>query len=441
MTYRNFAPRIAVLGIGSTGCNAATWLKEKETEGARILALHTDQQHLLMSKADKKILLGYEVTRGLGIGYPEMGAQATLESLDEITKAIAGSGLVVIISGLGEATGTGGAPVVAKAAREMGSLTVGVVTMPFRVAEESKTAIAGIGLKRLSEVCDAVVVIDNNRLRVIMGEVPLAQAFAIANELIATFVKNLTETITLPSLVNMDFADLRSIMLGGGICAIGVGEGSGDTKVEDAVEKALGAQLLDIADISKAEGALVHIEGGDDMTLGEVHHAGELMKRSIPPRAKVVWGARVNSAMTGSVRATVVLTGVRSPLIEALIESPPFGIILSSLGEDTIKAAEILQSKQYSAVLSNLRAISNSLREIILSEEVDPEVMEGLTMLRESINECLRLISTGLRQNTVAQVVTEARVPENLQAIGNGLKAFAEPQKWRERMLEEWGAS
>jgi cell division protein FtsZ len=312
---REAIPKISVLGVGGAGGNIVTWMKEKEAAGATVIAMNSDAQHLNITKADKKILLGYKVTGGLGCGgYPEKGAEAANESLEEIKKEIAGSGLVIVASGLGGGTGTGASPVAAKLGKEIGALVIGVVTIPFFV-ERARMLKARDGLKRLWEECDAVVVIDNNRLRKVAGNLPIREAFSVANELIASFIKNLSETIALPSLVNMDFADMRTIMVGGGVCAIGAGEGLGDAKVEDAVETALTTQLLDIADISEAKGALVHVEGGDDMTLDEVNRAAEIVINRVSPTAKSSWGARVNSAMTGSMRVMIVLTGVASPFL------------------------------------------------------------------------------------------------------------------------------
>jgi len=317
---RAAVPKITVVGVGGAGCNIATWLMEKGgISGARVIALNSDAQHLSITKADKRILIGYRVTRGLGCGgYPEQGAKAAEEDAEIIAKEIGDSNLVFLVAGLGGGTGTGGLPVVAKIAKDLGALTVSVVTIPFQV-ERARLAKAKEGLKRLVEVSDSTIVIDNNRLRKVAGNLPIREAFGVANELIAVFVKNLSETIALPSLVNMDFADLRSIMTKGGVCAMGVGEGSGETKVEDSVNSALNNQLLDIGDISEADGALIHIEGGDDMTLEDVNRAGELVINRISPTAKVSWGARVNSAMTGKIRTTVVLRSVGSPfLVEEL---------------------------------------------------------------------------------------------------------------------------
>jgi len=322
---REAIPQISVLGIGGAGCNIVSWMKDKGVSGAKIYGLNSDAQHLSITKADRRLLLGYKVAGGLGCGgFPEKGNKAAEESSSEIERLIAGSGLVFVTAGLGGGTGTGAAPFVANLAREMGALTLGVVTTPFQV-ERARLAKAKDGLKRLVDDCDAVIVIDNNRLRRVAGNLPLREAFAVANELIATFIKNISETISIPSLMNLDFADMKAIIMGGGVCAIGFGEGQGDRKVEDSVERALNTQLLDIGDIRRAEGALVHIEGGDDMTLEDVNRAGELVIDRIASNARVSWGARVNSALQGSMRSTVVLAGVDSPFL--VEELKPFGVI------------------------------------------------------------------------------------------------------------------
>ena len=311
-------PQISVLGVGGGGCNIVSWIK-KEIVGARTFALNSDAQHLCITKADKRILLGYNVTGGLGCGgFPEQGIKVAEESAIEIEKSIGDSDLVFVTSALGGGTGTGATPVVAKIAREMGALTLGVVTIPFEV-EGTRLESAKEGLKRLIDASDSVIVIDNNRLRGVAGNLPLKEAFGVANELVAAFVKNMSEALAVPGLMNLDFADMKAIMRGGGVCAIGFGEGSGDTKVEDAVDKALNSQLLDLGDIRKAEGALVYIEGGEDMTLEDVNRAGELVLERVSPSARVTWGARVNSELGDRLRATIVLAGVDSPF---LLERP-----------------------------------------------------------------------------------------------------------------------
>jgi cell division protein FtsZ len=328
---RETVPSIAVLGIGGAGCNIVSWMKEKEVSGASIYALNSDAQHLTITKADKKLLIGYSSTGGLGCGgYPEKGAKSAEESQDEIKQLLAGTGLAILTAGFGGGTGTGASPVIAKIAKDFGAVTLGVVTIPFQV-ERARLVKAKEGLQRFVEECDAVIVLDNNRLRKVAGTLPLEGAFGVANELVASFIKNVSETISVPSLVNLDFADFKAIMMESGVCAIGFGEGQGDTKVETAVNKALSNQLLDIGEIRKSEGALVHIEGGADMTLEDINRAGELVIERISPSAKVSWGARISNGLQGTVRASVVLAGVDSPfLVEDL---SAFGAVKENLGK------------------------------------------------------------------------------------------------------------
>jgi len=321
---REAIPQICVIGVGGAGGNIVSWMKEKGIAGARIYALNTDAKHLGITRADRRILIGYQTCGGLGTGgFTEQGSKAAEESAGEIEKIIAGSGLLFITAGLGGGTGTGASPVIANIAKDLGVLTIGVVTIPFQV-ERTRMEKAKEGLGRLVEQCDAVIVIDNARLRKFAGALPLSEAFAVANELIANFIKNISETIAIPSLVNLDFADLKVIMTGARICAVGIGEGQGDNMVEEAVEKALNTQLLDIGDLKKSEGGLVHLEGGDDMTLEDVTKAGELVISRVSPTARVSWGARVNSKMEGTMKATIVLAGVQSPFLEAA--TPPVAI-------------------------------------------------------------------------------------------------------------------
>jgi cell division protein FtsZ len=181
------------------------------------------------------------------------------------------------------------------------------------------------GLGSLVDVCDSVVVIDNNQLRRIAGDLPVREAFAVANQRVTDFINNITEALSVPGIINIDFADIKAIMMGGGICAIGFGEGSGTTKVEDAVQKALDNQLLNVDDISKAKGALVHIEGGEDMTLEDINMAGELVLDSVNPDARVIWGSKINPALDGKIRTTVVLSGMVSPFIQA--EKKPVNVV------------------------------------------------------------------------------------------------------------------
>jgi cell division protein FtsZ len=313
-------PHISVVGIGGGGSNIISWMK-KGSINAKTIALNSDAQHLSITKADERILLGYKTSGGLGCGgFPEQGIKVAEESTVEIERALRDSELIFVTTTLGGGTGTGASPVVAKIAKEVGGLTLGVVTIPFQV-EGMRLEKAREGLKKLVEVCDSVIVIDNNRLRKLAGNLPLRDAFGLANEQIADFIRNLSEALSYPGHVNMDFADVKAIMKNGGICAVGFGEGSGDQKVEEAVEKATNTQLLDIGDMKKAEGALVCLEGGEDMTLEDVNRAAELVMEKISPTAKVSWGARINSELEDTMKAIVVLAGVDSPFLAS--ESKP----------------------------------------------------------------------------------------------------------------------
>jgi len=307
-------PQVSVIGVGGAGCNIVSWVKEKRggVSGAKLIAANTDAVHLNIIKADRRILLGEKTTHGMGAGgYAEKGAKAAMESIEQIKKDTAGSNVIYIATGLGGGTGTGASHVIANALRPSGALMIGVVTLPFAV-ERFRFNSAKDGLQKLKSYCDTVVVIDNNKLAKLAGDLPLKQALGVANELVGEFVKGITETITTASLINIDFADLRAIMEKRGIAAIGVGEGSGENRVEKAVRQALDAQLLDIKDTTKAFGVLIHVAGGEDITLDEVTKAGEMVTRSLPIKARVVWGARVDPSLRNKVRVMVVLTGVES---------------------------------------------------------------------------------------------------------------------------------
>ena len=309
-------PAVTVFGLGGAGCNIATWIADKKLTGGRIVAANTDANHLVsMTRADKIMLLGEKLCKGHGCGgYPERGAQAARENLSEIKQELEGTNLLFLVAGLGGGSGTGAMPVVAAAGREAGALTIACVTIPFTI-EMSRREKARDAVKALAEVCDSIVVIDNSKLREVAGNLPLKDALAVANALVGSFVKNLTDTITQPSLVNLDYADLRAVMERGGIASIGIGEGDGANRVEKAVSQALATPLLDITDISSAYGVLIHIVGGEDMTLDEVAIAGEQIMDKVPKTKRVIWGAKVDQNLTGAVRVMAVLTGVTCPFI------------------------------------------------------------------------------------------------------------------------------
>ncbi len=310
---------IKVFGIGGAGNNMVTWLYQKGIKGAEIIAANTDQQHVDISEADTKILIGKELTRGLGCGgYPKKGAQAAEESLQSLKDVLTGCDMVFVCAGMGGGTGTGAAPVIARVAKDVGAIVIGTVTMPFNI-ERARIDKAEFGLQQLREQSDTVIVIDNNRLVQIAGNLPIKQAFAVANELISTMIKGIVETIAVPSLVNLDYADVKAIMTGGGVAAIGVGASDTNNRVDEAVRGALSNPLLDIS-YEGASGALIHIIGGEDMTLEEISRVGDLVTESMDPDANVIWGARIDEGMKGKLCVMTIITGVNSPWILGKID-------------------------------------------------------------------------------------------------------------------------
>ncbi len=305
---------IKVFGSGGAGNNMVSWLYRKGIKGAEIIAANTDQQHLDISEADRKILIGRDITKGLGCGgFPEKGAESARESINEIKDSLKSVDMVFVCAGMGGGTGTGSAPVVAKVAKDLGAIVIGTVTMPFSI-ERARVDKAEFGLQQLRGVCDTVIVIDNNRLVQIAGNLPVQQAFSVANELIATMIKGIVETIAVPSLVNLDYADVKAIMTNGDVAAIGVGSSDTKNRVEEAVHGALNNPLLDIS-YKGATGALIHICGGPDMTLDEVTKVGEIVTESMDQDANVIWGARISDEMKGKLTVMTIMTGVKSPWI------------------------------------------------------------------------------------------------------------------------------
>jgi len=305
---------IKIIGVGGSGNNMVGWLYNKGIKGGEIIATNTDKQHLSMVEADRKFLIGKEVTRGLGCGgFPEKGTEAAQESIQEIKESIKGADMVFVCAGMGGGTGTGAAHVVAQVARDTGAIVIGTVTMPFKI-ERARVDKAEAGLQKLRKNCDTVIVIDNNRLVQIAGNLPIKQAFAVANELVSTMIKGIVETIAVPSLVNLDYADVKAIMKNGGVAVIGVGSSDTNNRVAESVKGALANPLLDIS-YKGATGALIHVCGGPDMTLEEINTIGELVTESLDHDANVIWGARVQEDMKGKLTVMTIVTGVTSPWI------------------------------------------------------------------------------------------------------------------------------
>jgi cell division protein FtsZ len=311
--------RILVVGVGGAGNNEVTRMFRKGISGAETIAVNTDKQHLQVSEAHRKILIGKELTRGLGAGgHPEVGMRAAEESRGELREIFRDVDMVFICTGLGGGTGTGAAPVIAEIAKGEGCIVIGTVTMPFSM-EGARIAKAEEGLYRLRHHCDTVIVIENDKLIEIAGELPLEQAFGVADELVTTMIKGITETISKPSLVNLDYADVKAIMHSGGVAVVGYGESNSKNKAKEAVLEAIKHPLLDVS-IDGANGALIHVSGGPDMTLKEVNEIGKTVMEHLDPTAPVIWGARVEPELEGAIQVITIITGVKSPYVLGPIE-------------------------------------------------------------------------------------------------------------------------
>jgi cell division protein FtsZ len=306
---------ITVVGCGGAGGNTVNRMAEEGIHGAKLVAANTDVQHLVEIEADTKILMGEQKTQGRGAGsLPQVGEEAALESQEEIYDAIQGSDMVFVTAGLGGGTGTGSAPVVAKAARESGALTISIVTTPFTAEGEVRRTNAEAGLERLRDVSDTVIVVPNDRLLDSVGKLPVRQAFKVADEVLMRSVKGITELITKPGLVNLDFADVRTVMEKGGVAMIGLGESDSDAKAQDSVKSAMRSPLLDV-DISGANSALVNVTGGNDMSIEEAEGVVEEIYDRIDPDARIIWGTSIDEELDGEMRTMIVVTGVESPQI------------------------------------------------------------------------------------------------------------------------------
>tara|TARA_Y100000294_G_scaffold44891_1_gene41466 strand:- start:382 stop:1521 length:1140 start_codon:yes stop_codon:yes gene_type:complete len=306
---------IKVVGAGGGGNNTVQRMSEVGIIGAETIAVNTDAQDLLYTLASKKILLGRELTKGLGAGSePRVGEEAARETESEIKKALQGSDMVFITCGLGGGTGTGSAPIIAEVARKVGALTVGIVTLPFSMEGQRRYENAVVGLEKLEQVVDTLIVIPNEKLLELAPELPLHTAFKVADEILTNAVKGIAELVTKTGLVNLDFADIRAVMKQGGVALIGVGESDTENRAVEAVEKAINNPLLD-ADVSGANGALINVIGGEDMTLDEARKVVETVSEKLDDDARIIWGAQISKDLEKTIRTMLIITGVKSSQI------------------------------------------------------------------------------------------------------------------------------
>jgi len=306
--------KITVAGVGGGGCNTIHRLSKMGIKSAETIAINTDRLHLNTVDANRRILIGAQITKGLGAGgFPEIAHKCAHASKDKLIEVLSNTELLFLCAGMGGGTGTGAAPVVAEIAKAQGAIVVGVVTYPFNL-ERARAEKARWGIDNLKQHCDTVIVIDNNRLVSVAPNLPMNQAFNFADEITARAVKGIADTIMFPSLVNIDFADVRAIVGNAGVSMISVGEGRGNDRVERVVRATLEHPLLDV-DVAGAKGALLHISGGTNLTLGEATTIGEKLTEAFDDNANVIWGARLSPELQDTVSVTAVMTGITSPLV------------------------------------------------------------------------------------------------------------------------------
>ncbi len=303
--------KIVTIGVGGGGNNTINRLIKSGVKGTELVAINTDKQHLnIMHERAKKVLIGKTITKGLGAGgYPEIAAKAAEIDRSLIEKEIDGAHLVFICAGMGGGTGGGAAPIVSQIAKEQGAIVVAMVTYPFAL-ERARKKRADESIALLKKSCDSVIILDNNRLVQLVPNLPMQEAFAVADEILARAISGLVWTITQPSLINIDFADVRAIMQGGGVGFIAVGEGKSTDRVRAAAEGVIKNRLLDV-EFEGAKGALIHISGGSDLTLGDAIKAGEIITEKMDAEANVKWGARIIQNYEGKLEIVAIVTGVK----------------------------------------------------------------------------------------------------------------------------------
>ena len=305
--------RIEVIGVGGGGSNAVNRMIASDLQGVGYRVLNTDAQALLQSASQKRIQLGMKLTRGLGAGgNPVIGQKAAEESRAELQESLQGTDLVFIAVGMGGGTGTGAAPILAEVAKEVGALTVGIVTKPFSFEGRKRMRQAEEGIARLAESVDTLIVIPNDRLRDAIAGAPLQEAFRTADDVLRMGVKGISDIITKPGLVNVDFADVRSVMADAGTALLGIGVGSGRSRAIEAAQAAISSPLLESARIDGAKGCVINISGGKDMTLEDMTTASEVIYEVVDPDANIIVGAVVDERLEGEIHVTVIATGFES---------------------------------------------------------------------------------------------------------------------------------
>ncbi|MEM3259206.1 MAG: cell division protein FtsZ [Thermoplasmata archaeon] len=308
---KSLKTKIKIVGCGGAGSNTVSRIMEDGIQDVELIAMNTDAAHLYMIRAQKKVLLGRRITGGLGAGaIPEIGMKSALESEEDIKKVLDGSDIVFITAGMGGGTGTGSAHIVAKIAKELGALTVAVVTFPFSSEGKYRFENAVWGLEKLLENADSVIIIMNDKLLKLVPRMPLNKAFKVADEILERAIKGISEMITKPGLINLDYNDLKTVMKESGLAMIGLGESDSEKRAEIATMNAINSPLVDI-DISEAKGAIVDVIGGEDMTVEEAHKAVQIVETKMDKNARIIWGATIRPDFRRKMGVMVVVTGIK----------------------------------------------------------------------------------------------------------------------------------
>ena len=310
---------IKIIGCGGGGSNTINRCVEARISGAQLCAINTDAKHLLVIHAPKKILIGKNITRGLGAGaIPQVGEAAAKENEREIRDFLQGANMVFVTAGLGGGTGTGSAHFTARLAKEQKALTIGVVTLPFKAEGDVRMETALDGLEKLRRLCDTTIVIPNDKLLELVPKLPVDAAFKVADEVLMQTIRGLTEIITKPGLVNLDYSDIMTVMNEGGVAFVGIGESEEsdpEDRVEAAIEEALNSPLLGEIDLKESKGALIRVVGGPDMTVSEAQKAAEIVGQRVAKHARLIWGCSIDPALESTVKILLIVTGARSDTV------------------------------------------------------------------------------------------------------------------------------
>ena len=356
--------RIKVIGVGGGGTNAVNRMIEEGIQGVEFIAVNTDAQALLLSKAQTRVRIGDKLTRGLGAGgNPQIGRESAEESAEDLYSVLKGSDMVFITAGLGGGTGTGAAPIVAQVARDVGALTIGVVTRPFSFEGNKRASSAEEGMEKLKEHADTLIVIPNDRLlQIVDKRVGLQDSFKIADDVLRQGIQGISELITVPGLINLDFADVRTIMSEGGAALMAVGRASGEERAQMAAKDAISSQLLDIT-IDGARGVLFNVTGGPSLTLYEVNQAAALIRETSHPDVNMIFGAVVDPDMGEDIRITVIATGFERTAMPRRISTPQFNT--------TSNNGQILPVAEKVSVSANIRGNNDGRPQAFSSDDWD----------------------------------------------------------------------